>query len=76
MKLKTKINLCIGFVWVGAILAVLSRVLGDWSLWVGLAIFVAATFLRYGLLRCPHCGHSLSERKQVPANCPKCGKAL
>lgn len=76
MKLKTKINLCIAFVWVGAILAVLSRELGSWSLWVGLAIFVAATLLRYGLLRCPHCGHSLSDRKQVPAKCPKCGKAL
>ena len=76
MKLKTKINFCIGLVWAGAILAVLSRVLGDWSLWVGLSIFVGATLFRYGLLRCPHCGHTLSERKQVPDRCPKCGKDL
>ena len=76
MKLRTKINLCITFVWIGAILAVLSRVLGDWSLLAGLAIFVGATFCRYGLLRCPHCGHALSDRKRLPATCPKCGKEL
>lgn len=76
LTLKKKINICIGFVWVGAILAVLSRVIGDWSLIAGLAIFVGATFLRYGLLKCPHCGHPLSERKQIPAKCPKCGQEL
>ena len=50
MKLKTKINICIGLVWAGAILTVLSRKLGDWSLWVGLAIFVGATLLRCSAL--------------------------
>ncbi len=76
LRLKTKINICIGFVWAGAVLALLSRMLGSWCLWAGLAILVVATLFRYGLLRCPHCGHPLSDGKQVPSVCPKCGEEL
>jgi hypothetical protein len=76
ISLRKKINLCIVFVWIGAILALLSGLLGDWSLWLGVLIFGGASFVRFGLLRCPHCGQPLSERRRIPDNCPACGGKL
>ena len=76
MSLRKKINICLIFVWIGALLAALTGVLGEWSLWLGILIFAAAAFIRFGLLRCPHCGHPLSDRRQIPDNCPMCGGKL
>ena len=76
MSLRKKINICLVFVWIGALLAALTGVLGEWSLWVGILIFGAAAFIRFGLLRCPHCGQPLSERSRIPDNCPMCGGKL
>ncbi len=76
MSLRKKINICLIFVWIGALLAALTGVLGEWSLWVGILIFGVAAFIRFGLLRCPHCGQPLSERSRIPDNCPMCGGKL
>lgn len=76
MSLRKKINICLVFVWIGALLAALTGVLGEWSLWLGIVIFAVAAFIRFGLLRCPHCGQPLSERSRIPDNCPMCGGKL
>ena len=75
-SLKTQLNICVSFVWIGAVLALLSKVVGPWCLWLGLAILVVAAACRYSLIRCPHCGHRLIEGNRIPAQCPKCKEAL
>ena len=75
-SLKTQMRLCIGAVWAGALLAVLSKNLGQWCLWLGLAIVVVAALCRYSLIRCPHCGYKLAEGKTIPKCCPNCKEEL
>ena len=76
LSLKTQLSICISFVWIGALLALLSKVAGAWCLWLGLAILVAAALCRFHLIRCPHCGHKLIEGKQIPPRCPNCKEEL
>ena len=76
MKVKTKVKVCIAFVWTGAVIAVLSQTFGSWLLWVGIAITIVAGICRYTLIRCPHCGHALTEGQGVPSKCPHCGESL
>ncbi len=69
---KKQVQLCISFVWIGAVVAMLSKMLGTWCLWVGFGIVVVAGICRYTLIRCPHCGYKLVEGNSVPRRCPKC----
>lgn len=71
-SLKTQVQICVSAVWLGALLAILSRNWGQWCLWLGLAIVVIAALCRYTLIRCPHCGHKLTEGKTLPKFCPNC----
>lgn len=76
MKVKTKVKICVAFVWVGALMAVMSRYMGSWLLWAGIAVVVVAAICRYALIRCPHCGCKLAEGQGVPSKCPNCGESL
>ena len=76
LPLKTQVKICVNAVWFGALLAILSRTVGKWCLWLGMAVVVVAAICRYTLIRCPHCGYKLSEGKTVPPRCPHCGEAL
>ena len=76
ISLKTQVNICVAFVWTGAVVALLSKVLGTWCLWVGIGIVAVAAVCRYSLIRCPHCGHKLTEGKTVPKRCPNCQEEL
>ena len=73
---KKKVQICVTCVWIGALIALLSRSLGQWCLWVGLGIVVLAATYRYCLVRCPHCGYKLVDSQTVPSNCPRCGESL
>ena len=75
-SLNKRLQLCINFTWVGAVIALLSRFLGSWCLWLGLAILVVATICRLTLIRCPYCGHRLTEGQRIPPCCPSCGGEL
>ena len=76
MKVKTKVKISVAFVWIGALIALLSQNLGTWLLWVGLAIVVVAGVYRFTMIRCPHCGHKLLDGNTVPSKCPNCGDSL
>ena len=76
MKVKTKVKICVAFVWIGALIAVMSRYMGDWLLWVGIAVVAVAGICRYTLIRCPHCGQKLMDSQGVPSKCPNCGESL
>ena len=76
LSLKLQLNICLGFLWAGALIAVLSRVLGQWCLWLGIAVLIAAAVCRYSLIRCPHCGHKLVEGNRIPPRCPNCKEEL
>ena len=76
LSLKVQMQLYIGMVWVGAVIALLSRVLGPLFLWIGLAIVVTGAVCRYTLIRCPHCGFRFVEENKIPHRCPKCEGAL
>ena len=73
---KKQVQLCVSFVWAGALVAMLSKALGAWCLWLGLGIVVVAAICRYTLVRCPHCGHKLVDGQTVPRHCPNCGGQL
>ena len=75
-SLKTQVKICISAVWLGALLAIASDMVGKWSLWAGMAIVVVAAICRYSLIRCPHCGYKLTDGQSVPPHCPHCGEAL
>lgn len=75
-SLRTQVKICVGAVWFGALLAIMSDMLGKWCLWLGMAVVVVAAICRYSLIRCPHCGYKLAEGKTVPPRCPKCGEEL
>ena len=76
MKIKTKIKVSTGLVWIGAMLAVLTRYIDTWCLYVGLGIVAVGVIYRYTMIRCPHCGYKLIEGKEAPAKCPGCGESL
>ena len=75
-NLRLKLKISVAFVWIGAVVALLSKVFGGWCLLAGLAIAAAAATYRYTMIRCPRCGHKLIDGKTVPALCPKCGEEL
>ncbi len=75
-SLRTQVQICVSAVWIGALVALMARSFGQWCLWVGLAIVVVAAICRYTLIRCPHCGHRLSDGQSVPTHCPRCGESL
>ena len=72
LSLKAQVNICVAFVWIGALVALMSKFYGTWCLLLGIAILLAAAVCRYSLIRCPHCGHKLTEGKTVPPRCPNC----
>ncbi len=72
LSLKTQMQLYITMVWIGAVVALLSRVLGPLYLWIGISIVVAGTICRYTLIRCPHCGHKFLDGNKLPYRCPNC----
>ena len=76
LSLKTQLNICLGFLWAGALFALMSRFWGQWCLWLGIAVLVTAALCRYSLIRCPHCGHKLTEGKRIPPHCPNCHEEL
>lgn len=76
VSLKKKLQISVAFVWIGTLIALLSKVLGAWCLLAGLSIAVAAVAYRYTMIRCPHCGYKLAESRRVPACCPRCGESL
>ena len=51
LSLKLQLNICLAFLWAGALIALMSRFYGQRCLWLGLAILVAAAVCRYGLIR-------------------------
>ena len=76
MKVKTKVRICVAFVWIGALVAILAPTFGNWCLWTGIAIVAVAGTCRYTLIRCPHCKHALLDGSGVPSKCPYCGESL
>ena len=72
-NLRLRLKVSVAFVWIGALVAMLSKLLGTWALWLGLAIVVAATVYRYTMIRCPYCGFRLAEGRNIPPCCPSCG---
>lgn len=75
-SLKRQVKLCVSFIWIGAVIALLSQTFGQWLLWAGIGIATAAALCRYTLIRCPHCGHKLVDGNTIPAHCPNCGEEL
>lgn len=75
-SVKTQVKICVTFVWIGALMALLSRSFGGWLLWAGLAVAAIASVCRYTLIRCPHCGCKLVDGQGVPNKCPNCGESL
>ena len=73
LSLKTQLNICLGFLWAGALFALMSRFWGQWCLWLGIAVLVTAALCRYSLIRCPHCGQPVLDIKTNPGKCPHCG---
>jgi hypothetical protein len=73
VNLRLRLKISVAFVWIGALVALLSKVFGTWCLWLGLAIVVVATLCRLTLIRCPYCGFRLAEGKNIPPCCPSCG---
>ena len=66
--------------WQGVILAVGAYLQGGMLKqilpWIGFAMVVAAVVIRFTMVRCPHCGHGLTESKTIPDQCPKCNQEL
>lgn len=66
--------------WLGAIIAVvgyfLDGLLHQILPWVGLVLVIGSVVMRFTMVRCPHCGHLLTEGKAIPVRCPKCDKEL
>ena len=60
----------VGLTWLGT---ASSRVL----MWVGIGIIAAAVILSW-TIRCPHCGHGLTGKRQLflPKFCPNCGEKI
>lgn len=75
-SVKTQLKICTAFVWIGAVIALLSRNFGTWLLWVGIAVAIVAAVCRYTMIRCPHCGKPLTDPQGVPKQCPFCGEEL
>ena len=73
VNLRLRLKISVAFVWVGALVAMLSKALGTWALWLGITIVIAATAYRYTMIRCPYCGFRLAEGKNIPPCCPSCG---
>ena len=44
--------------------------------WIGLGIDLAAFWIRYRYVRCPHCNSRMKYIRQLPERCPDCGKEL
>lgn len=44
--------------------------------WIGIAIYAAAFWIRYRYVRCPHCGSRMKYIRQLPDFCPDCGERL
>ena len=75
-NLRIKVKISVAFVWIGALVALLSKMFGPWCLLAGLGIATVAAVYRYTMIRCPRCGHKLIDGKTIPALCPKCGEEL
>ena len=73
VNLRLRLKVCVAFVWIGALVALLGRALGSWCLWLGIGIALVATICRVTLIRCPYCGFRLAEGKSIPPCCPSCG---
>lgn len=76
MNIAKKLKISVAFVWIGAVIALLSRYTQPWMLWVGLAIVAVAAVYRFTQIRCPHCGQPVLDTKTTPGKCPHCGEAL
>ena len=75
-NLRLRLKISVAFVWIGALVALLSKALGGWLLWVGIGIACLAAVYRYTMIRCPHCGQPLVYGKTIPAKCPNCGEEI
>ena len=75
-SIKTQVKICVSFIWIGALISLLSQTFGAWLLWAGIAVTAVAAICRYTLIRCPHCHHRLADGQNVPARCPRCGESL
>ena len=75
-SIHTKLKVSVAFVWIGAVIALLSQYSEKWLLWVGLVIVAAAAVYRFTQIRCPQCGQPVLDVKTNPGKCPHCGEAL
>ena len=73
VNLRLRLKISVALVWIGALVALSSKMLGTWALVLGLAIVVAASIYRYTMIRCPYCGFRMAEGKNIPPCCPSCG---
>lgn len=66
--------------WIGVVIAVVGYFMDGLPKqilpWIGLVTVIIAVVLRFTAVRCPHCGHLLTESKKIPAQCPKCDEEL
>ena len=75
-SVKKLVQFSVTLVWAGAVVALLSRTVGQWCLWVGLGITAIGVIIRYYLVRCPHCGSKITDSNRLPDRCPNCGEKL
>ena len=66
--------------WLGVIVAVIGYFLEGAPRqilpWVGLGIVILAVIFRFTMIKCPYCGHPLTQSKSLPDRCPQCDKEL
>ena len=66
--------------WVGVAVAVLGYFMDGaphkFLPWVGLGILILAIIFRFTMIKCPYCGHPLTQSKSLPDKCPACDKEL
>ena len=75
-SVKKLVRFSVALVWIGALVALVSRTAGQWCLWTGIGIAAVGVVIRYALVRCPNCGGRITDSNQLPERCPNCGEKL
>lgn len=79
-SVKTRYKIYNILAWLGLAIALVGCLLGGEIrtilTWIGIAFVTLAVIYRFTAVRCPHCGHLLTESKTMPDKCPKCQEEL